>query len=175
MPESEPPVLSGPFQKFTAKAKQTVGRLIGDRDLAAEGQLTEARAEAAVDAARLSTEAEQREREAELAAALAKNQVEQQRAEAELSFLETEDQIERDQAAQQAKVDREFNRRQAILDDRARQRDGAIADEEAVIADARVDGAVEAAEVRQKAEQARAAAAELEAAEQEVTNQQKGH
>ena len=69
MPESEPTVLSGTLTKLTAKAKQTVGRLIGDRDLAAEGELSEARVEAANDAARLTADAEQRQREADLAAA----------------------------------------------------------------------------------------------------------
>ena len=165
---------SGLFEKVAAKAKQTVGRLIGDQDLAEEGELQQTKAETAADAARLTAEAEQRKREADLAAAQEANLVAQQHADAELARLERQEQVEREHHAQQAHVDQQFARRQAMADDQARRDDEAIKQEERAIVAARIDGAVEAAEISQEAKEAEAAAAALDAAQQELERQQTG-
>ena len=165
---------SGVFEKVAAKAKKTVGRLMGNQDLTEEGELQEAKAETAEDATRLTTEAEQRQREADVAAEQEANRIEQERVQADLARAEREEQIERDRKVEEARVDNESARRRAAVNDQARHDDEMIEHGEQATVAARIDGALEATAISQEAKQAEAAAEALDAAQRELERQQTG-
>jgi uncharacterized protein YjbJ (UPF0337 family) len=90
--------------KLTGKVKEVAGNLAGKRDLAAEGELQQARAAEARRAARLEAEAEQAADEARVDAQLQATAVDQ--AEAEVALVEAErlDEIDRQQRADHART-----------------------------------------------------------------------
>ena len=85
MPETTPTPDGGVFDKLVGKAKEAVGNLLGNDDLAEEGSLQREKADAAEEAARRQAAAEQAEREAALAAEQEENRIEQRRVQAELA------------------------------------------------------------------------------------------
>ena len=165
---------AGVFEKVAAKAKKAVGRLIGNDDLTEEGELQQAKIETASEAARLASDAEQRQREADLAAEVESNRIEQQRVHAELSVAEREAQVEREHEAADAAVDDEFSRRTAEVNDQARQDVETIRQEEGAVAATRFDGAVEATAIAQEANRTEATADALHDAQHELERQQTG-
>ena len=176
MSEREPSGLhaSSLFDRVAAKAKKTAGRLIGKQDFTEEGELQEAKAQTAADAARLGAEAEQRRLEAEVAADEEANRIATQRADAELSRVEREEQLGQAQKAAEAHVDQEFTRRRAAVGDKARRDDEMITEEEHVATATRLDGTLEAAAINREAKQAEAAAEALEDAQRELEHEKNG-
>ena len=164
----------GLFEKVAAKAKQAVGRLTRNDDLAQEGELQEVKVDVASEAARRAAEAEQRQREADVAADVEANRVEQLRVDAELSAAERDAQIEREHKAQDAEVDHDFARRAAEVRDRARHDDETIRQEERAAAATRLDGALDADAVAHEANRAEATAEALHDAQHELERKQTG-
>jgi hypothetical protein len=165
---------SGLFDRVAAKAKKAAGRLIGNQDLTEEGELREAKAQTAVDAARLDAEAEQRRLEAEVAADEEANRLALQRADAELSRIESEEQLDRAHDSAEAQVDREFARRRDAASDQARHEENVVSDEERVAATTHLDGVLDAAAIAQEGRQAEAAAEALKDARRELEHQKNG-
>jgi uncharacterized protein YjbJ (UPF0337 family) len=164
----------GLFEKVAAKAKQVVGRITGNDDLAEEGELQEVKVETASEAARRAAEADQRQREADVAADVEANRVEQQRVDAELLVAERDAQIEREHKAETAAVDHEFTRRSAEVRDQAHQDDETIRQEERVAAATRIDGALDADAIAHEANRAEATADALHATQHELEREQNG-
>jgi uncharacterized protein YjbJ (UPF0337 family) len=170
MSEQENPqdAVGGAFEKVAGRAKAMVGRLIGNDDLAAEGELQQAKAENATDAARLAAEAEQRDREAEVAAEQEANRIERQRVEAELARIERDDQIEQERLREVAEIEQQAARSRAIVSDQSRRDDDGIRQRERDIVAADIAGAVKAAGIRQEAKQAEIVADALDSAQRDL-------
>ena len=159
------------FEKVAGRAKAAVGRLIGNDDLAEEGELQQAKAQTAKEAAGLIDEAEQRNREAELAAEQEANRIERERAEAELAGIEREEQIERERLGEITRVEQQAARSRAVASDQARHDDEALQQREQAVVAAHIDGVIEAAAIKQDAKQAEAVADALEAAQQDLARE----
>jgi uncharacterized protein YjbJ (UPF0337 family) len=172
--DNAPRAGTGLFEKVAGCAKATIGRLLGNDDLAAEGALQQAKAETAEDAAHLMAEAEQREREAELAAEQEANRIERQRIEAELSNTEREEQIRREHRDEDADIERRVSRARAAVADRAEREEELIEQREREVTATYLEGAVEAAAVMQEAKQAEATADVLGAVQRDLENEQNG-
>ncbi len=166
-----PTPTGGVIDKLAGKAKQAVGNLVGNDDLAAEGELQEEKAAAAKDAARLELEAEHAEREAEVAAEQERNRVEQLRVESELADRARDEQIERVASAEKAEAARLAARKEAVAADLERQDEAEVARHQVEAVAERIDGAQEVAEVEAEAQQAEAAAELLDAAQQNLDQQ----
>jgi uncharacterized protein YjbJ (UPF0337 family) len=164
----------GLFEKVAGKAKEAVGSLIGNDDLASEGRLQQTKAEKAAEAERLAAQAEQADEQAEVAAAAETNRIEQQRVNGELAERERLQQIERDKTAAQAEVERNAQRREAVIERQAEAEEAVIERHEVDAVAERIDGQVEAAEIAQEAKRAAAAAEALDAAQRELERQQTG-
>ena len=104
MPEETPVPSGGLFDKLARKAKQAVGRIAGNHDLAEEGSLQAQKANTAIEVTRLQAEADQAEREPEVAAERERNQVEQARVEAEIAERGRTEQIAGEERAAKADV-----------------------------------------------------------------------
>src|SRR3954447_20513917 len=76
MPGTSETPAGGLFGKLKGKAKETLGSLTNNRDLATEGQLEQDKADAAREAQRRDAEAAQTESQAEVEGALQQNLVE---------------------------------------------------------------------------------------------------
>jgi uncharacterized protein YjbJ (UPF0337 family) len=176
MTEHDPSGLraSSLFDRVAAKAKKTAGRLTGNQDLTEEGELQEAKAQTAAEAARLGVEAEQRRLEAEVAADEEANRVALQRAAAELARVEREEQLDQEHKAAEAQVDQEAARRRAAVDEKADHDEELITEDEQVAAVTTLDGALDAVAIKQEAKQAEAAAEALNDAQRELERQQNG-
>lgn len=122
---------SGLVDKLTGKVKEAAGHLAGNRDLAEEGELQQARAAEAGRAARLEAEAEQAADEARIDAELQATAVDQADAEVALNEAERLDEIDRQQGADHARtrtaarsrreeLDRQVAANEAALDRRER-------------------------------------------------------
>jgi uncharacterized protein YjbJ (UPF0337 family) len=121
----------GLVDKLMGKVKEAAGNLAGNRDLAEEGELQQARAAEARHAARLEAEAEQAADEARVDAELQATAIDQAQAEVALDEAERLDEIERQQGADHARtrtaprsrreeLDRQVAADQAALDHRDR-------------------------------------------------------
>lgn len=172
--KSPQPAASGLLEKIVGKTKKVVGRVVGNDDLAEEGELQHAKAETAEDAARLVAEAEQRDREADLAAEQTANRIEQERVEAELSRIEREDEIEREHDAEKMKIDQQSAHARDVAVDQARSVDQMIRKQEHDVDAARLDGVVEAATIAQRAKLASSAADALDAAKKDLEHHPNG-
>ena len=170
MSEQESPqhVGGGVFEKVAGRAKAVVGRLIGNDDLAEEGELQQAKVQTAQEAAVLSDEAEQRDREAELAAEQEANRIERERVEAELAEIERDEQIERERHAEITKIEQHAARSRAVASDQAGHDDDVLRRREQAIVAAHVEGVIEADGLDQEARRAEAAADALEAAQRDL-------
>ena len=100
MPEKK----SGLVDKLAGKVKAAAGNVAGDRDLAEEGRLQQAKGARAGEAARLEVEAEQAADEARTRAELESNAVEQARLQAEIDEADRLDDIERQRHAEEARA-----------------------------------------------------------------------
>ena len=167
MPEETPVPSGGLFDKLAGKAKQAVGRMAGNQDLAEEGSLQTQKAETAIEATRLQAEADQAEREAELAAERERNQVEQARVEAELAERERTEQIAGEERAAKADVAELDARKQEAAAAQERAERDALERKEVDAVAERIDGAQQAAEIDAEARQAEAVADALAAAQRE--------
>jgi uncharacterized protein YjbJ (UPF0337 family) len=159
------------FEKVAGRAKAVVGRLVGNDDLAEEGDLQQAKAQAAKEAALLMDEAEQRDREAELAAEQETNRIERQRVEAELAEIEREEQIERERRGELKKIEQQAARSRAIVSKQARHDDEVLRQREQDAVAAHVDGVIDAAAIKQAANQAEAVADALESAQRDLARE----
>lgn len=156
------------FDKVAGKAKEVVGAVIGDEDLAQEGELQQAKARAAKAAVDLSAEAEQREAEAQLKAELTQNQIEQQQVDADLAERTRETQLEHERAAAQTEIEGEAREREAALRRQHASEERVIdAQEEDVVVDL-VDDASAAAGIEREAERAEKAAEALSSAQRNL-------
>ena len=72
MPEE---TAGGPLGKLAGKAKEAAGSVLGDEELAREGRLQQAQAEAEAEATQADAEAQLREAETEVEAAKADNEL----------------------------------------------------------------------------------------------------
>lgn len=156
------------FEKVAGRAKAVVGRLIGNDDLAEEGELQQAKAETAKEAAVLMDEAEQRNREAELAAEQEANRIDRERAEAELAKIAREEQIERERQGEITRIEQQAATSRAVVSDQARHDDDVLRQREHAAVAAHVDGVIEAGAIKQEAKQAEAIANALETAQREL-------
>jgi uncharacterized protein YjbJ (UPF0337 family) len=159
------------FEKVAGRAKAVVGRLLGNDDLAEEGELQQAKAQATKEAAVLIDEAEQRDREAEIAAEQEANRIERERVEAELAGIEREEQIERERRGELAKVEQRDARSRAIIAEQSSHDDDVLRQREQAVVAAHIDGVIEAAAIKQEAEQAAAVADALEAAQRDLVRE----
>ena len=100
MPEKK----SGLVDKLAGKVKAVAGNIAGDRDLAEEGELQQAKGTRADEAARLEAEAEQAADEARIGAEVESNAVEQARLQAEIDEARRLDDIERQRRAEEARA-----------------------------------------------------------------------
>jgi uncharacterized protein YjbJ (UPF0337 family) len=100
MPEKK----SGLVDKLAGKVKAAAGNIAGDRDLAEEGELQQARGARADEAARLEAEAEQAADETRTKAELESHAVEQARLQAEIDEAEHLDDIERQRRAEETRA-----------------------------------------------------------------------
>lgn len=156
------------FDKVAGKAKEVVGAVIGNEDLAQEGELQQEKARAGKAAVELTAEAEQREAEAELKAEVTQNRLEQQQVAADLAERTREQQLERERAEKQAAVEREALAREAAL-----QREHAAAErvidaqESEVVVDL-VEDVSAAADIEREAKQAERAAEALNSAQRNL-------
>ena len=158
MSEQETPQHAGGgvFEKVAGRAKAVVGRLIGNDDLAEEGELQQAKVQTAKEAAVLMDEAEQRDREAELAS------------EQEANRIERDEQIERERHREIREIEQQATRSRAMVSEQAHHDDAVLRQREQVVAAAHVAGVIEAATIKEEAKQAAAAADALEAAQQDL-------
>jgi uncharacterized protein YjbJ (UPF0337 family) len=173
-PEAPSPQAGDVFKKVAGKAKKAVGRLLGNDDLAVEGELQEAQVETSSQAARLAADADQRQREADLAAQVDSNRVEQERIDAQLLAEQREAQIERENEAAQAAVDQEFARRGAQVTNEAHRQDEVIHRRERVAEATRLEGALDAEALAQEADRAAATAEALQDAQHELERHETG-
>jgi uncharacterized protein YjbJ (UPF0337 family) len=159
------------FEKVAGRAKAVVGRLLGNDDLAEEGEMQQAKARAATEAAVLMDEAEQRDREAEVAAEQETNRIERERVEAELTRIEREEQIERERRGELTKIEQRDARSRAIIAEQSSHDDDVLRQREQLVVAAHIDGVIEAAAIKQEAEQAVAVADALEAAQRDLVRE----
>lgn len=100
MPEKK----SGLVDKLAGKVKAAAGNIVGDRDLAEEGELQQAKGARADEAARLEAEVEHAADETRTKAELESHAVEQARLQAEIDETERLDDIERQRRAEEARA-----------------------------------------------------------------------
>jgi uncharacterized protein YjbJ (UPF0337 family) len=100
MPEKK----SGLVDKLAGKVKAAAGKIAGDRDLAEEGELQQAKGARADEAARLEAEAEQAADETRTKAELESHAVEQKGLQAEIDEAERLDDIERQHRVEEARA-----------------------------------------------------------------------
>lgn len=168
MPEETPEPHGGVVDKLAGKAKQAVGRIVGDENLAEEGALQERKADTAKDATRLTAEALQAEREADLAAEQEANRLEQARIEAELAEQSRADEVEREERAERAAVAADIHRKEAIAVQQEQAAEARLDRKEGDVVAELIDGAQEAAEIDEDARRAEAAADALDAAQRNL-------
>lgn len=156
------------FDKVAGKAKEVVGAVIGDEDLAQEGELQQEKARAAKAAVELTAEAEQREAEAELKAEITQNRLEQQQVAADLAERTREQQLERERAATQAAVDREALEREAAVRREQLAAERAIDAQETEVVVDLVEDVSAAKEIEREAKQAEQAAEALSSAQRNL-------
>src|SRR5215210_2838314 len=95
-PDTPEQTAGGPLGKIAGQVKEAAGSAIGDDELAREGRLQQAQADAEQQARREAEKAEQRQDEAAVEAARAENDLERERLQNELAAQEREAAIERD-------------------------------------------------------------------------------
>jgi uncharacterized protein YjbJ (UPF0337 family) len=112
--ENTETVTGGALGKLAGRAKETAGELLGRDDIAREGRLQQAGADADMEARTLAEEARDERAEADLEARKADNDAERTRLEAEAGAERREAQIEADADRAQAQADlREAEARRA--------------------------------------------------------------
>jgi uncharacterized protein YjbJ (UPF0337 family) len=117
----------GVVGRLTGKAKEAAGTLVGNDDLAREGRLQQAQADAETQAARHAEDAEQRRQEADLAQARAETELERERLQNELATEKREDRIEHDRRQAEREAQAEAQRARAAAEqDREAQESAAM-------------------------------------------------
>jgi uncharacterized protein YjbJ (UPF0337 family) len=116
----------GSVDKLTGKVKEAAGNLAGNRDLAEEGKLQQARATEARRAGRLDAAAEQAADEARVDAELQATAVEQAEAGVALDEAERLDEIDRQQGADQARTRASARSRREELDHKVAAEEAAL-------------------------------------------------
>jgi colicin import membrane protein len=170
-PTSSEPAASSTLDKITATAKQALGRLTRNHDLAEEGQLQEQKTKAADDAARLATEAEQAEEAAAIAAAEEANRLELQRVQAQQDDIARQAQIDRERLAAEAEADRRAATEKAAAG-REEQLDRALIDRaEAAVTAEHTEALEEASKLDREASRAREAAEAFKGAQTNLEQQ----
>jgi uncharacterized protein YjbJ (UPF0337 family) len=114
----------GALGKLVGKAKAATGAALGNNDLAREGRLQQAAADASAEATERSREARQRDREAELEREKAETELERERLQNEVAEQEREQQIERDRHEAERAARAQAEREQAEAE---RQHDAQVA------------------------------------------------
>ncbi len=164
----------GVLDKVAGKAKEAIGDLAGNDELAEEGQLQQARAETAAEAQRLATEAEHAQEEAELAAAQVTNRIERERLDAELTAEAQEERAERERHGAQAAVERAAAREEALVEHQADAGEAVLDLAEHEVAVDQVETAATAARIEQDAARAEASADALDAAQANIDQRATG-
>jgi uncharacterized protein YjbJ (UPF0337 family) len=164
----------GLFERVIGKTKEAVGNLIGNDDLATEGELQQTKADKAAEAERLAAEAEHAEKKAEVTAEAEANRIEQQRVQGDLAERERLQQVAREKAQAKVEVERQAARREEAIERQAEAEEKTIQRHEVDAVAERIDGQAEAAEIAQEAKRAEAAADALDAAQRELERQQTG-
>ena len=144
--------------KLAGKAKDVAGRVIGDEDLAREGRLQDAAADADITAQKHAAEAQRHDQAAQLEQEKADLQAEQQRLQTEVAADQREDQIEADrrQAEQQAETTAAKERADAARTEQAAQANAETQEE--LSHDERIAREQEAAELEEQARKTEARA-----------------
>ena len=158
-PETPETTTGGALGKVVGKAKEMVGKAIGEDDLAREGRLQQAQGEAEAVAQRHSAQAKLSEVEQRVEAEKRENALERERLQTEIASSEREKELDRERQRAEQETDRraresaaaiEQNRRaeesvaaaterRAAADRAADEQDVARLEREARLADARAD------------------------------------
>jgi len=154
----------GLVDRLKGKAKQVAGSVLGDKNLKEQGQLHEAKADAAADARRQATAAEHQEAVADVSAKESELAIERQRlatdeaADARAARIETERKQAEAQVAAQHDAQRAAAERQAEAQENAVDQSEAAALRQHQVAEA------DASRIEREATEAERAAAALDAA-----------
>ena len=116
MSPKKPTAPGGIADRLAGKVKAVAGGLLDRDDLSEEGELQQAKAARAEEAARLEAEAQQAADEARTEAELEANAVERARVQAEIDEAERLDEIERERRTEQAQADLLAQRRAESLE-----------------------------------------------------------
>jgi uncharacterized protein YjbJ (UPF0337 family) len=158
----------GSVDKLTGKVKEAAGNLAGNRDLAEEGKLQQARATEARRAGRLDAEAEQAADEARVDAELQATAVDQAEAGVALDEAERLDQIDRQQGADQARTRASARSRREELDHKVAAEEAALDRRERGVEAGAAAAEARAEEIDRRAAAEKEAAATLAAARETV-------
>src|SRR5688500_11029140 len=115
MAERRDPTEAGPLTKLKGTLKQVAGSLVGNDDLAREGELEQRKADAAARARELEAEAEHAEEKARVEAELAETVITQDRLRAEDRAEAREAEVDERNAREEQQVDAHFEHRQEAL------------------------------------------------------------
>ncbi len=141
----------GTVGALAGKAKQVVGSLVGNKDLAREGRLQQAQAVAEAEAARRASEAKQREHEADLTDQKTEIDLERQRLQNQLAEREREQRIERDRRDAERETQAKAQREQADAERQRKAQDAAADGAEQRAEQERLEVAKEAIGLEQQA------------------------
>lgn len=165
---NEPNRTEALVDRMKGTAKQVAGAVTGNDDLRREGELHHDRAEALADAADLEADAAREQAAAELAEQERAITVERQRLAAEATAEARAAQVDRDRAAEEQRIAEDTRQREAAVEkDEASQLAGAARVEHLAEAE-RVESEQHAAELEDRAARAKAAAAALDDASEEI-------
>jgi uncharacterized protein YjbJ (UPF0337 family) len=151
-------VAGGALGKIAGKAKEAVGSVVGNEDLAREGRLQSAAVDAEADATRRAAEAERAENAAAIAEAKDEIVLERERLHAELAAETREERIEREAEAAKANVELQARRREQVIESAERAVNHAADDADRRAAQQRLDEALATARLEQEAHIAEATA-----------------
>jgi uncharacterized protein YjbJ (UPF0337 family) len=145
--------------RIAGKAKEAVGSLLGNGDLAREGRLQQAQVDAEADVQRSDAEARQRDAEAKLHAEKTETEIERQHLENEVAAQEREQQIARDRREAERTARTEARQEKTAIErQREAEESAALSAEQRADRD-RVNAAEEAIRLEQRARSAETTAA----------------
>jgi uncharacterized protein YjbJ (UPF0337 family) len=164
MPEKK----SGLVDNLAGKVKAAAGNIAGDRDLAEEGELQQAKGARADEASRLEAEAEQAADETRTKAELESHAVEQARLHAEIDEADRLDDIERQRHAEEARAASLADKRSDVTERLEEAEQSALDRQEQVVEVEEALAQRRADEIERQAEQSQRAADTLDAARRNI-------
>ena len=117
-PDASETTAGGPLGRLIGKAKEVAGKVIGQGDLAREGRLQQAQADAEARAQGRTAHAEQLQSEQQLEAAKQENELERQRLQTEIAATERDAALERERRQAEQAVTARAQREQLAVEQR---------------------------------------------------------